>query len=162
MTPKRTVRIKFMDFWPGFEQRMEANLIMRVLRKHYNVVITDDADYVFFAPFGESHWGVPDRCIKIFHTGEDVVPDFNACDYGIGFEWMDYEDRYLRMPNYYFWEREQLDRLEHKHELPAGWSLSSDKPDFCSFVVSNPLNPLREEMMTKLSDYKRINSGGGI
>lgn len=160
MEQKKTIRVKFVNYWDGFDEWIESYQVMRILRKHYNVVVTEDADYVFFSVFGESHWKVPDYCVKIFHTGENLAPDFNACDYAIGFEWMEYEDRYIRFPLYLFYSREMLSMVEHKHELPHDWSLKEEKPDFCSFVVSNSKGELRNQMFRELSAYKRVDSGG--
>ena len=160
MDPKKTIRIKFVDYWKGFDKSMESYLVMRILRKHYNVVVSEDADYVFYSVFGESHWKVPDSCVKIFHTGENLAPDFNACDYAIGFEWMDFEDRYIRFPLYLFLNGKILSSVEHKHELPSDWSLKEEKPDFCSYVVSNGINGFRNQMFNELSAYKRVDSGG--
>lgn len=149
-----------MDYWSGFDPSGESYLIKQILDRHYNVVVGDDADYVFFSAKGESHWAVPDRCVKIFHTGENLTPDFNACDYAIGFDWLDFGDRYIRFPLYLFYDRALLDRMRSKHEIPQGWNLAEEKPDFCSFVVSNPLNPYRNEAFRKLSGYRKVDSGG--
>ena len=158
---KRKIKINFLDYWSGFyEDEIEDCLIMKILRKHYDVEICDDADYIFFSTMGESHWGVPDKCVKIYQTGENLVPDFNACDYGIGFEWMEYEDRYIRFPNYMFYSQNLLHKMEHKHELPENWDLHTEKPDFCSFVVSNHRNPKRNEAFEALCRYKKVDSGG--
>lgn len=156
----KTIRIQFMDYWSDFPQTRESYLILRILRKHYDVRICDNPDYVFFSAFGETHWSVPDRCVKIFHTGENLVPDFNACDYAIGFEWMDFGDRYLRFPLYLFYKRSLLEAARTKHELPEGWNLAEQKLGFCSFVVSNPDNPARNEAFKILSRYRPVDSGG--
>jgi len=159
---KKHIKIKFLDYWSGFyTDEIEDCLIMRLLRKHYDVEVCDDADYVFFSTMGESHWSVPDRCVKIFQTGENLAPDFNACDYAIGFEWMNFEDRYIRFPNYMFYDSDLLHKMEHKHELPDGWDLAKEHTEFCSFVVSNHRNPKRKQVFMQLSEYKRVNSGGG-
>jgi hypothetical protein len=156
----KKIRIAFKDYWEDFPQTMENYLILKILRAHYEVEVCDDPDYFFFSVMGNSHWSVPDRCIKIFHTGENLVPDFNACDYAIGFEWMDYGDRYLRFPLYLFYRRELLEEAWHKHEIPEGWDLAKEKPAFCSFVVSNPNNPDRNEAYRQLNRYKKVDSGG--
>ena len=160
MDEKRIIKVKYLDYWSGFNPDGETYLVHQILARHFDVRVCDDADYVFFSAMGESHWSVPDRCIKIFHTGENLVPDFNACDYAIGFDWMEFGDRYIRMPLYLFYERGLLDRMVHKHELPQDWNLAAEKPDFCSFVVSNPLNPHRNEAFRKLCEYKKVDSGG--
>ena len=159
-TMKRTVKVQFMDYWADFQQKREEYLLLRILRKHYDVRICDDPDYVFFSVMGETHWGVPDKCIKICHTGENLVPDFNACDYAVGFEWMDYGDRYIRFPLYLFYREELLQAMLHKHEIGPDWNLAAEKSGFCSFVVSNPDNPVRNDAFRRLSDYKRVDSGG--
>ena len=159
-TMKRTVKVRFLDYWADFPQKQEEYLLLRILRKHYDVRICDDPDYVFFSAMGETHWGVPDRCIKIFHTGENLVPDFNACDYAIGFEWMDYGDRYIRFPLYLFYREEMLRSMLHKHEIGPDWNLAEEKTGFCSFVVSNADNPVRNEAFRQLCGYKKVDSGG--
>ena len=157
---KKKVKVRFMDYWSGFNRSIDSYLVLRILRKHYDVDICEDADYVFYSVMGESHWSVPDRCVKIFHTGENVVPDFNACDYAIGFDWMEFEDRYIRFPLYLFYDRDLLERMVHKHELPEGWDLETEKTGFCSFVVSNPRNQVRNSAFESLNAYKKVDSGG--
>lgn len=36
-------------------------------------------------------------CIKIMFIGENIVFDFNVCDYVIGFNYIDFGDCYLRL-----------------------------------------------------------------
>ena len=167
MEEKKTIRIKFLDYWDGFPSILEEFKDqpdefppLRLLKKHFNVIICDNADYVFFNALGESHWKVPDSAVKIFHTTENLAPDFNACDYAIGFEWMECEDRYIRIPNYVFYSHDLLERMLHKHELEEGWDVHAEKKDFCSFVVSNPHNERRNAAFEALSRYKRVDSGG--
>ena len=51
--------------------------------------------------------------------------------------------------------------MEQKHILPADFDLQKEKPDFCSFVVSNgDANPIREEFFELLSKYCKVDSGG--
>ena len=160
MEAKRHIKVRFMDYWSGFGPSGSSYLIKQMLDRHFDVEVCDDADYVFFSANGESHWSVPDRCVKIFHTGENMTPDFNACDYAIGFDRMDFGDRYIRFPLYLFYDRSLLDKMLSKHELPEDWDLAAEKPDFCSFVVSNPLNPYRNEAFRKLGEYRKVDSGG--
>ena len=160
MEERRTIKVQFLDYWNTLDPNGTGYLLQQILGRHYELEVSDDPDYVFFSAMGESHWTVSDRCVKIYHTGENVAPDFNACDYAIGFEWMDFGDRYIRIPLYLFYDRDMLDRMVHKHELPPDWDLAAEKPDFCSFVVSNHRNPHRNEAFRKLSEYKKVDSGG--
>lgn len=153
------VRVAFVDFWQGVNK--EEFILVKALREHHEVEILDDpkeADYVFFSVFGDEHWFLPDRCVKIFYTGENICPDFNACDYAFGFEWMEYGDRYMRLPNYLatpFFKRPTL-LMEQKHMNPL-----AEKDSFCSFVVSNgDGNPIRRQLFEEISKYKQVDSGG--
>lgn len=156
----KTIKIQFLDFYRAFYDNIENDLFVKILRKHFDVQISDNPDYVIFSAFGERHWKVPDRCVKIYYTGENLAPDFNACDYAMGFEYMDYQDRYRRFPIYLRYDRHLLERMEHKHELPSKWDLKTEKPDFCSFVVSNSQNKIRNKAFERLNEYKHVNSGG--
>lgn len=155
---RKVIKVNAIDFFRGFN--VEDCLFVELLRKHFDVQITEDADYVFYSVFGEKHWAVPDRCVKLFFTGENLMPDFNACDFAMGFDYLDFEDRYLRVPLYLLYGRDLLERMETKHQIPAEWELATEKPGFCSFVVSNPRNAARNAAFEALSQYKRVDSGG--
>lgn len=155
------VKISFVDFWNGFDP--EGFILTKALRENHSVEIQDnpeDADYVFFSVFGDKHWFLPECIIKIFYTGENVCPDFNVCDYAVGFEYLQFGDRYLRIPNNYctpFFLNSTL--LMEKRQQPEDKYLLDR--DFCSFVVSNSdAHPIRQEMFEQLSKYKTVDSGG--
>jgi len=155
----KRITIGFCDFWNGFDR--DNFILVKALRENYEVEILNnpsEADYVFFSVFGDEHWFLPDRCIKIFYTGENICPDFNACDYAVGFEWLDFGDRYLRLPNYLatpFFRKSAL-LMEEKHLIEV-----SHKEKFCSFVVSQESgNPSRFDIYCALSEYKPVSSGG--
>lgn len=132
--------------------------ITQILAKHYELVFTDkDPDYVFYSVMGETH--IKYDCVRIFATGENVRADFNYCDYAIGFDYMNFDDRYLRYPLYLHYSKD-LDRALHKH-LDITPEILKDKSRFCTFVVSNSkANSLREEFFEFLNTYKRVDSGG--
>jgi hypothetical protein len=98
------------------------------------------------------------KAIKIYFTGENDVPDFNFCDYAIGFHHISFEDRYLRFPLYLLYD-------EYK-ELAKDKIVDDNlaKRKFCNFVYSNAnhSDPLREEFFHALSKYKKIDSGGRL
>lgn len=90
---------------------------------------------------------------------ENIVPDFNACDYAIGFEWMRYEDRYIRLPLYYLYPN-ICELMEEKH-LQTLDEIRAMKTDFCSITVSNTnRDPIFKTIFKELSQYKQIDSGG--
>lgn len=152
-------KIAFTDFWDGFNP--EKSPRTRYFLEACDFELTDlkHADYVVFSVHGNRHWQADDRCIKIFYTVENLVPDFNACDYGIGFEWMDYGDRYFRMPLYYTYP--DINEMAERRHLQNPHDIKAAKPDFCSITVSNTnRDPIFSTLFDALSDYKRVDSGG--
>lgn len=153
---KKHIRIKFVDFWDDFVP--ENSLFYQLLSEHYDIELTDPStspDYIFYSVFGEEHLNYD--CVKIFYTGENQCPDFNLCDYAIGFERMEFGDRYFRLPIYYL-NRYQKDfrLMQEKHVKPV-----PEKTGFCSFVYSNDrASEVRERFFNQLSTYKSVSSGG--
>lgn len=159
---KEKIKIKFIDFWEGFENEKDDFIILKILHKHFDVDICDDADYVFFSVMGEKHWYVPKNKIKIFYTGENLTPDFNACDYAIGFDNINFQDRYIRFPYYLIKRPEMVKLMERKHLISSNNELLKEKTNFCSFTVSNPLCNKRNQDYKNLSNYKKVESGGKL
>lgn len=152
-------KVAFVDFWGSFHH--DNFLITDLIREICDIEIVDvkDAEYVFYSVFGDKHWAAPDDSIKIFYTGENLAPDFNACDYAIGFEWMTYEDRYMRFPLYYRYpDVNELMENRHLQDLDA---VKKSKSGFCSVTVSNfNRDPMFVKLFDKLSEYKKVDSGG--
>jgi hypothetical protein len=155
------LKINFCDFWPGFEKN---NLFLEFLQRNYDVTIDSDPQYLFFSVYGNDHLKF-DNCIKILFTGENITPDFNLCDYALGFHFLNFEDRYLRFPLYiyYYWYYEEKFILGEKGKNSEIDSLEKlvDR-EFCNFIYSNNVNsdPFRDQFFHELSKYKRIDSGG--
>lgn len=149
-----TVKIAFSDFWDVFNPN--DNFITDALKKHFNVELSDKPDFVFCSNFGNKH--LKYRCVKIYYTGENLCPDFNLVDYAMGFQPIDFCDRFLRLPFYVLYP-EACDFAMRKHELPNDYKISDKK--FCNYVISNALSdPARDEMIAVLNSYKQVDSGG--
>ena len=93
MTP---IKLKFVDFFSGFDE--SHNDFLDILSKKYEVVISDNPDYIIYSGFGYDH--LKYDCIRIFFTGECITPNFNECDYAIAFDRLSFGDRYMRVPLY--------------------------------------------------------------
>jgi len=151
----KTIKIKFVDFFKGFNPY--DNDFLHTLKKHYDVVISDDPDYVFYSGFGYDH--LKYDCIRIFYTGECLTPDFNECDYAIGFNRLQFGDRYARIPlyNIFQYKSEYKSLIDRK---PLMLDDIKDR-DFCSFVVSNCFaKEARAVFFEMLCNYKHVKSGG--
>ena len=165
MNYKKNIRIAFTDFYQTFDKK--NNFIMNILKSHYNVELINaksndekkSIQYVFYSSFGTDFFSYPG--VRIFVTGENMCPDFSLCDYALGFEHMSFEDRFIRYP-IYLWD---VYRKEYNQAITPKREKSGYHPEkrkFCSIVVSNDylVEPSRKEIFYKLSEYKRVDSGG--
>ena len=149
---KSDIRIKFLGFSAG-GGAMEARPFYKLLKANYNLL--DGEDYVVFN--GLEDCFRYENSIKIFLNAENTVPDFNTFDYSVGFDDLAFGDRYIRHPLFARYSSYPL-LAERKKEPDA--SLLTRK--FCSFVVSNSefADPMREKFFRRLSQYKKVDSGG--
>lgn len=151
------VRVKFVDFWRGFDPA--DNAIVALLDEFAEVVLVDDdADYIVYSDFGNEHLEFTGMgTIKIYYTLENLTPNFNQCDYAIGCDHLVFGDRYVRYP-LCFWEP----RVGHlRWRPPLGASVFERKTTFCNFVYSNgAAAPARDDFFRLLSRYKMVDSAG--
>lgn len=153
----KKIKIDFVDFWPDLVK--EKNYFTDILNRYYDVEISKDPEYVFCSYFDNKHLEYRD-CVKIFFIGENLVPDFNLYDYAMGFHYMDFDDRYLRLPLYALYTQ-HYDLFLNKHKFSDEYYLS--KKLFCNCVISNPYpfaDKKRDQMYEALSSYKQLGSGG--
>ena len=150
-------KVAFVNFWETFKPK--DSLFYKILCKHFDIDLVDlaQAEYVFFSVWGDEHLYAPDNAVKIYFTGENRTPNFNECDYAMGFERLSFRDRYMRFPLYCIYPEYQL--LEKK-QIGVDKSVLDAKKGFCSFTVSNDTCHPRNEMFHLLSSYKRVDSGG--
>jgi hypothetical protein len=153
---KPRLSLSFADFWPGFVPA--SSYFVRTLATRFQVELDERPQYLLYSVFGHAHRD--HRGIRIFYTGENVRPDFAACDYALGFEHLAHP-RYCRLPLYVLF-------LEGHPELlvkPPGFDAESvlrQKTKFCSFVYSNPRARRRLRFFEKLSRYKPVDAGGAL
>lgn len=147
------IKVKFVDF-PDSTTR---DTTMKILQDEFEEVQEcDDPDFLFYSVFGNEH--LKYDCVRIFWTGENIQPDFNICDYAVGFSHITFEDRYRRIPLYYFYVNDYA-RARKKHLIAE--QEFKNKTKFCNFVYSNKdASPEREEFFDLLSRYKQVDSGG--
>ncbi|WP_243349659.1 glycosyltransferase family 10 domain-containing protein [Parabacteroides sp. FAFU027] len=152
----KDVRVFFTDFWPGFE--CENNFIFKILAQRYKVIIDNvNPEYLFFSCYGSRHFDY-NSSIKVYYTGENIVPDFNICDYALGFHFIEFEDRYMRLPLYAI--REEFRNLDSKFFDSEQWL----NKKFCNFIYSNSVNadPIRLRFLNRLNSYKHVDCGGEL
>lgn len=160
----KKIKLKFSGMGGRFNP--ENNFIINILRKNFEVQLSDNPDYLIYSVNSKDYLNY--KCVRIFYTAENIVPDFNICDYGIGFHYIEFEDRYIRYPLYLVdgftaYEGDNyasdLQLALHKHENTS--IVLKDKTKFCSFVYSNSqAAQCREKIFDAISKYKPVSSGG--
>lgn len=147
------LKVKFVDY-PKCDV---IDITLNILKEEFGEVqVCDDPDFLFYSVFGHEH--LKYDCVRIFWTGENIQPDFNICDYAIGFSNIIFEDRYKRVPLYYFY-LEDYKKAKRKHLLTS--EDLEKKTKFCNFIYSNgAASNEREEFFDLLNSYKIVDSGG--
>ncbi|PUB99709.1 fucosyltransferase, partial [Helicobacter pylori] len=109
-THKPPLNIALANWWPldkreskGFRKKFILHFI---LSQRYKITLHQNpdkpADIVFGNPLGAARKILSYQNTKrVFYTGENEVPNFNLFDYAIGFDELDFNNRYLRIPLYY-------------------------------------------------------------
>ncbi len=189
------LKIAVANWWGDKEiKEFKKNILYFILSQRYTITLHQNpnkpSDLVFSNPLGSARKILSYQNTKrVFYTGENEVPNFNLFDYAIGFDELDFRDRYLRMPLYY-------DRLHHKAEsvndttapykikdnslytlkkpshhfkenhpnLCAVVNNESDplKRGFASFVASNPNAPKRNAFYDALNAIEPVTGGGAV
>lgn len=150
----KKIKINFVDFWGSFNPN--DNFILDALEKNFDVEISSNPDFLFCASFGKSF--LKYDCVRIHYEGENLSPDFNLYDYALGFPYITFDDRYLRLPHYVLYP-EAVEKALNKHALSDDEYMEHTK--FCNYVISNALSaPDRQKMIDILNSYKTVDSGG--
>ncbi len=146
----KTIKINFRDFGGGFNP--QDNKIINILRKRYHVIIDENPDFLFYSCYNTNFLKI-NNCVKIFFSGEAVSPDFNECDYAISCDYINFENRAIRVDRYV---------PHNKNEITADML----KRKFCNFIYSNDTNghgaKTRKDFCKKLMEYKHVDCPGKV
>lgn len=152
---KKLVKLWFEDFSGDFIA--EEDYFYKLLNKQFRIQLTkEEPEYLIYSCYGYNH--LKYECVKIFYTAENIRPDFNLCDYAIGFDYMAFGDRYVRFPNYARYG-EVYESIAIREAL--GLQNIARKTKFCNFIYSNAeADPMRDRFFRVLSGYKQVDSLG--
>jgi hypothetical protein len=156
---KKEIRIDFVDFWP---LNKTNNYFYNLLSERYNVVIDGvNPELIFYSCFGNEY--LKYKCKRIYFTGENMRPNFIACDFAFTFDFNTRKDHY-RLPLYLLYIDEddrnnKICEVKSKSELIGAWN---QKTKLCCMVVSNPNALDRINFFNKLSKYIQVDSGGKV
>lgn len=155
---KKVIRINFCG--TGNEFKKNNNLILNILQRHFSVEICDNPDFIICGNGGIPFEYMKYDCIRIMLMTENFSPDFTLFDYCIGFDHLEFGDRYFRLPLAYQskaglpWIPEEITQEQAKDILKK-------KNHFCNFIYRHESSHgIREELFRRLSEYKYVVSPG--
>ena len=170
---KKTIKINFTGLSirdNGFDPN--NNPIIDILKKHYNVEVCDNPDYVFcgvlypgasFMHGAYNKYILDYQCIRIMIEGENYIPDYNLVDYAI----CQYPIQYLDRNCYFPGGIEALTNghcylvdLQNKNrDYPE--SILREKEYFAAFIASHDSrNNVRGDFFKALNYVKHVESVG--
>ena len=154
----KRIKIQFTDFY-GIE-KSEDNYLYHFLKKYFKLEISDQPDIVIYSNYGFEYKKY--ECLRVLFCAEYAIPDIEECDFCFSQHHASYFGKNYRLPMYVFWKNFGLDynQLLKAKDFDQ---IKAKKTKFCSFVVSSPLgSKKRVNFMRKLSEYKRVDSGGKL
>ncbi|MBO4897373.1 MAG: hypothetical protein J5590_03655 [Clostridia bacterium] len=158
---KKTIKIKLLGFWDGFNP--DSHILINVLKKKYDVQFVDtNPEYIICSVFGKPY----DYCkypqIRIMFSGENYIPDFNLVDYAISSYPVNYSDRSFRLPQCFGTVKNSAWGLKDKNR-DYNVDILKEKVYFANFIFSHESeNNMRGDFFKKLSEYKRVESSGSF
>lgn len=155
----KKIKIKFVDFWPGFNP--EEFFLTKIIREKYDVEITDDADYVVFCGYTFYDFLNYDQ-IRIMFGAENYVPDFNYVDYGISSYPVDFLDRHFSFPGVVLSSYDIMMEVSKKDRNYSA-DILKEKTCFVNLIASHESeNQIRYRMLKTLGKYRRVESAGSF
>ncbi|GAA9616245.1 glycosyltransferase family 10 [Helicobacter pylori] len=181
-----------MANWFNGPKEFKASVLYFILKQRYKIILhsnpNEPSDLVFGNPLGQARNILSYQNTKrVFYTGENEAPNFNLFDYAIGFDELDFNDRYLRMPLYYAYLHYKallVNDTTSPYKLKALYTLKkpshcfkenhpnlcalihneSDplKRGFASFVASNANAPMRNAFYDALNSIEPVAGGGAV
>ncbi|GAA9520835.1 glycosyltransferase family 10 [Helicobacter pylori] len=180
--------------WFGGVKEFKASVLYFILKQRYKIILhnnpNEPSDLVFGNPLGQARNILSYQNTKrVFYTGENEAPNFNLFDYAIGFDELDFNDRYLRMPLYYaylHYKAELVNDTTSPYKLKADSLYTLKKPShkfkenhpnlcalihneidplkrgFASFVASNANAPIRNAFYDALNSIEPVAGGGAV
>lgn len=148
------LKVGFIDFWGDYIP--ENEYIYKTLQKKYNVIVdNNNPDFLFFSCYGCKHVDYK-NVVKIFYTHENLMPNFNLCDYSLSFMRDSLGGRNLYFP--------PAMRYDGQDIPPLSDALLNRK--FCNFLYSQDYigsgARLRKEVCLSIMKYRSVDCPGKI
>jgi hypothetical protein len=147
----------------GYVDTCSSEFFETILSTRYDLIIDhENPDFLFF---GDENFGTrnlqysKDKCIKIFHTGENRRPENYDCHYAMTFD-HNLSPWHYRFPSWalvpFYYKKQDFNHIFNAHNLKY------EKNKFCVFIHRNPNNNVRNFVFHELCKYKKVDSAGPL
>lgn len=176
--PEPEFSVLFCDMWDQFNEThnmfilaLEAALKNITVKGFSRETLGEKKpDLVLFGPFGEAWRTLPSTWPKVHFSGENSPPvNDPSVKLNIGYRLPDISDNtYLRMPLWQLeidWFGADPNQIRNPIPLPIDTCTKpqiTERNKFCAFVVTNPMNPVRNQAFQTLNRYKPVDSAGRL
>ena len=161
---KKQIKMKIIDCCKDdTEENFYKNPFVKLLLKNFDIVYSNQPDYVLcFSELSKFEF-LQYNCVRIFCATENISINWDIYDYATGYYFMDYGDRYFRFPTLSFQCNFDDDGFDSYAKItPPPIHIQRDK--FCGVMWSNSgssdFRLIRNDFFDKLNQYKHIDSGG--
>jgi hypothetical protein len=150
---------------------LKIGVVDSCLEPFYREVLSERYDLTFdkenpdFLFFGDENFGTEnlkysrDKCIKIFHTGENRRPENYDCHYALSFDHNNSSWHY-RLTGWsmtpFFYNKHPFFHIANAHNV------RHEKTKFCVFIHRNPNCQVRNAVFSEVSKYKKVDSAGTL
>ena len=164
--------IAFTDMWEGFDPT--DNFFLDLLRSvqtktRVKGTTSENCNLLICGPFGQT-WQEERFQMKrkVYYSGEPPMQDEcidSRIDLFLTHHPVD-TDRQMRLPMWALfveWFGKEPQRSRNPNRISKDYAVSpfmGPRPEFCAFVVSNPLSQERNEAFERVNAYAPVNSGG--
>jgi GR25 family glycosyltransferase involved in LPS biosynthesis len=178
----RIINVVFSDMWESFQPDYNFfTLLLNEAGRHLNPPVhvnghaeaawtSGNPDLVIFGPFGGKWLRFEPSVPRVCFTGENTRPvEHPYVKLNLGHDLTYLQKEYLRIPHWLVsidWFGADVDRLVNPRPIPLELATRTYENDldtrrkFCAFVVTNPRNPVRNQVFHWASSYKPVDSGG--
>ena len=120
---------------------------IRYISQFFKIEISIKPDYVYYGSSWDGKIKYPEA-INICIETENIYPDFNKCDYAVGYPFILVADKYVQISRI-------SSLLYYNQEIKnARNNVTKVRKKFCGAMISNPHGKFRNKFINELNKYK--------
>ena len=140
---KKTIRLYTVGSSNDYYEKLYRNKLIEELQDNFNLEFTsDNPDYLIYDIFNCDFLDQKYKnAVKIAFFTENQIPDFNQADYAIGFQNINYLDRYFRKTTLIWVFEKRYLNIKNKDFMKKRKNVfrKGNRKKFCAAVISNSI-----------------------